>query len=118
MADKRNSAARREALPALGESGWRAVAGRDAITKSLRFRNFSEAWGFMSRVALLAEKLGHHPEWSNVWNRVEVTLTTHDADGLSQRDIDLAQRIDALTGDASTEDTGEPVTTLIDNPPG
>ncbi len=118
MADKLNSAARRETLPALGEAGWRAVAGRDAIIRTMRFRNFSEAWGFMSRVALLAERLGHHPEWSNVWNRVAITLTTHDAGGLSQRDIDLAREIDALAASATPEDTGDPITTLIDNPPG
>jgi 4a-hydroxytetrahydrobiopterin dehydratase len=72
------------------------VQGRDAITRSFRFRDFSEAWGFMSRVALAAEAEDHHPEWSNVWNRVEITLTTHDAGGLSARDIRLAQVIDAL----------------------
>jgi 4a-hydroxytetrahydrobiopterin dehydratase len=75
---------------------WRMVQGRDAITRSFRFRDFSEAWGFMSRVALAAEAENHHPEWSNVWNRVEITLTTHDAGGLSARDIRLAQVIDAL----------------------
>jgi 4a-hydroxytetrahydrobiopterin dehydratase len=78
--------------------GWAMVEGRDAITRSFRFADFSEAWGFMCRVALLAEKHDHHPEWSNVWNRVEVTLSTHDAGGLSARDVALARAIDALLG--------------------
>jgi 4a-hydroxytetrahydrobiopterin dehydratase len=68
----------------------------DAIHRGLKFKDFSEAWGFMARVALLAEKHDHHPEWSNVWNKVEITLSTHDAGGLSQRDVDLAKAIDAL----------------------
>jgi 4a-hydroxytetrahydrobiopterin dehydratase len=72
------------------------VAGRDAIQRDFAFADFSEAWGFMARVALLAEKQDHHPEWSNVWNRVSITLATHDAGGLSLRDIKLAQAIDAL----------------------
>ncbi|MCS6922508.1 MAG: 4a-hydroxytetrahydrobiopterin dehydratase [Elioraea sp.] len=75
---------------------WRLVEGRDAIARSFRFRDFAEAWGFMSRVALLAEKHDHHPEWSNVWNRVEIVLTTHDAGGLSERDVALARAIDAI----------------------
>lgn len=79
------------ALPA-----WHAMEGRDAIRRQFRFADFSEAWGFMSRVALLAEAQDHHPEWSNVWNRVEIVLTTHDAGGLSARDLRLAQAIDAL----------------------
>ncbi len=79
------------ALPA-----WRMVEGRDAIARSFRFKDFSEAWGFMCRVALAAEAQDHHPEWSNVWNRVEITLSTHDAGGLSARDLRLARAIDAL----------------------
>jgi 4a-hydroxytetrahydrobiopterin dehydratase len=75
---------------------WSMVDGRDAITRSVSFADFSAAWGFMARVALLAEKHDHHPEWSNVWNRVEITLTTHDAGGLSARDVALAKGIDAL----------------------
>jgi 4a-hydroxytetrahydrobiopterin dehydratase len=75
---------------------WRMVAGRDAIQRDFAFADFSEAFGFMARVALLAEKQDHHPEWSNVWNRVSITLATHDAGGLSARDITLAQAIDAL----------------------
>lgn len=84
-------AALRATLP-----GWSVVEGRDAIRRGFRFKDFSEAWGFMARVALLAEAQDHHPEWSNVWNRVEIVLTTHDAGGLSARDVRLAQAIDAL----------------------
>lgn len=76
--------------------GWAMVEGRDAIARTFRFADFGEAWGFMSRVALLAEKQDHHPEWFNVWNRVEITLSTHDAGGLSARDVALAKAIDAL----------------------
>lgn len=76
--------------------GWRMAEGRDAIARTYRFADFSEAFGFMSRVAMLAEKHDHHPEWSNVWNRVEILLTTHDAGGLSARDLALAEAIDAL----------------------
>jgi 4a-hydroxytetrahydrobiopterin dehydratase len=76
--------------------GWQMVAGRDALHKSYLFTDFNEAWGFMARVALLAETQNHHPEWFNVYNRVDITLTTHDAGGLSQRDLVLAQAIDAL----------------------
>ena len=75
---------------------WKLVEGRDAITRSFRFKDFSEAWGFMARVALLAEAQDHHPEWFNVWNRVEITLSTHDAGGLSARDVRLAKAIDGL----------------------
>ncbi len=67
-----------------------------AIHRAVKFKDFSEAWGFMARVALLAEKHDHHPEWSNVWNKVDITLSTHDAGGLSQKDVDLAQAIDTL----------------------
>ncbi len=90
-------AAARAALPATLPQ-WRLVEGRDAIQRSFKFRDFSQAWGFMARAALLAEKSDHHPEWFNVYNRVDVTLTTHDAGGLSARDVALAQAIDALLG--------------------
>jgi 4a-hydroxytetrahydrobiopterin dehydratase len=80
-----------EALP-----GWALVTDRDAIRKSYKFADFSAAWGFMSRVALLAEAQDHHPEWENVYNRVVITLTTHDAGGLSARDVRLATSIDGL----------------------
>lgn len=82
--------------------GWRMAEGRDAILREFRFRDFSEAWGFMARVALLAEAQDHHPEWSNVWNRVEILLSTHDAGGLSERDLRLARSIDALLPPAGT----------------
>jgi 4a-hydroxytetrahydrobiopterin dehydratase len=86
------------ARASLGETVplWSLVAERDAIARSFRFADFSAAWGFMSRVALLAEQQDHHPEWFNVYNRVEITLSTHDAGGLSERDIRLARAIDAL----------------------
>jgi 4a-hydroxytetrahydrobiopterin dehydratase len=73
---------------------WSLVNGK--LHRELRFADFSEAFGFMARVALAAEQLGHHPEWSNVWNRVVIELTTHDTGGLSQLDVELARRIDAL----------------------
>jgi 4a-hydroxytetrahydrobiopterin dehydratase len=79
-------------------SGWSAVTGRDAIAKTYKFADFNAAFGFMARVALVAEKLDHHPEWSNVYNRVEVVLTTHDAGGVTQKDIDLARFMDGATG--------------------
>ncbi len=73
--------------------GWSRVDGRSAIFRKFQFADFNEAFGFMSRVALLAEKMDHHPEWCNVWNRVEITLSTHDAGGLSARDVNLAEAI-------------------------
>lgn len=85
-------------LAPLLAAGWTLEEGRDAITRSYRFADFSAAWGFMTRVALVAERLDHHPEWSNVWNRVTVTLTTHDAGGLTQLDLDLAAAMDRLAG--------------------
>ncbi len=78
--------------------GWKPVSGRDAVHRAFKFKNFSEAWGFMTRVALLAEKLDHHPDWSNVWNTVRIELSTHDVGGLSSNDIRLAQAIDKLLG--------------------
>ena len=76
--------------------GWTLANDRDAIECSLQFRDFSEAWGFMNRVALLAESQNHHPEWSNVWNRVHIVLSTHDAGGLTDNDVKLATAINAL----------------------
>jgi len=76
--------------------GWSAVESRDAIRKTFAFKNFNEAFGFMSRVAMQAEKLDHHPEWSNVYNKVEVTLTTHDAKGVTEKDVALALFMDQL----------------------
>jgi 4a-hydroxytetrahydrobiopterin dehydratase len=75
---------------------WALEAGRDAIRRSFRFEDFVEAFGFMAKVALLAERADHHPEWANVYNRVDILLTTHDADGLSARDVALAKAIDRL----------------------
>jgi len=76
-------------------AGWDAVEGRDAIRKTFRFKDFNAAFGWMTRVALAAEKLDHHPEWFNVYNRVEVVLATHDADGVTERDVELAAIMDA-----------------------
>jgi len=80
----------------LHAAGWADEGGRDAITKTYKFASFVEAFGFMTRVALVAEKMDHHPEWSNVYSRVTVTLTTHSAGGLSDLDMALAARIDKL----------------------
>lgn len=88
--------ARDEALSSL--PGWADVEGRDAIRKEFRFKNFSEAFGFMARVALAAEKMDHHPEWSNVYDKVDIVLSSHDIGGVSERDIKLATRIDKLAG--------------------
>ncbi|MBO6765550.1 4a-hydroxytetrahydrobiopterin dehydratase [Maricaulis sp.] len=82
------------ALKAL--TGWSAVEGRDAIRKVFEFEDFNAAWGFMSRVAVKADKVDHHPEWFNVYNKVDVTLATHDADGVTQKDVDLASFMDAI----------------------
>lgn len=78
--------------------GWSLRADRLAIVASFVFADFGEAFGFMARVAIAAEKADHHPEWFNVWNRVEITLTTHDAGGLSKRDVELAKQISAMIG--------------------
>ena len=93
MAEKLSEAARAAALADL--AGWAAVDGRDAISKTFTFDDFNQAFGFMSRVALKAEAMNHHPEWFNVWNRVDVTLSTHDAGGLTELDIELAAFMDA-----------------------
>ena len=77
-------------------NGWSAVEGRDAIRKVFEFEDFNAAWGFMSRVAVKADKVDHHPEWFNVYNRVEVTLSTHDCGGLSSLDVKLARFIDHI----------------------
>lgn len=84
------------ALETLSAAGWRHDPDRDAVAKTFRFADFNAAFGWMTRVALLAEKLDHHPEWRNVWNRVEVVLTTHDAKGLTVLDLQLAQAMDQL----------------------
>jgi 4a-hydroxytetrahydrobiopterin dehydratase len=86
-----------ERQAALGRvSNWQPVEGRDAITRTFRFADFSAAFGFMTRVALVAEKMDHHPEWSNVYRTVTITLSTHDAGGLTARDIALAEAIDRI----------------------
>mgnify|MGYP001367876870 FL=1 len=76
--------------------GWAEAKGRDAITKTYQFKSFSQAWGFMSRVALYAEKADHHPEWTNVYGRVDVTLSTHSAGGVTEKDVALARKMEAL----------------------
>jgi 4a-hydroxytetrahydrobiopterin dehydratase len=96
MVERLDEAARAGLAAALPE--WKPAEGRDAIRREFRFRDFNEAWGFMARVALLAEAQDHHPEWSNVYNRVDILLTTHDAGGLSERDLRLARAIDGLAG--------------------
>ena len=97
MAERLSGDRRREALARL--KNWREVEGRDAIAKTFVFGDFSAAFGFMTRVALAAEKLDHHPEWSNVYKTVEVTLSTHDAGGLTTRDIALAEVMDRIAGE-------------------
>jgi len=92
MVRKLTPAKRKTALAAL--KGWKSVDGRDAIAKSFKFADFNAAFGFMTRVALAAEKADHHPEWFNVWNKVDVTLSTHDAGGVSEKDIALAKFIE------------------------
>lgn len=94
MSDKLSGEARRIALREL--HGWSEAVDRDAILKTYHFADFSEAFAFMTRVALLAEKHDHHPEWFNVYNRVEVILTSHDVEGVTRRDINLARAIDAV----------------------
>ena len=96
MAQKLDDAARKSALAKL--NGWSDVSGRDAITKKFIFKNFNEAFGFMTRVALVAEKMDHHPEWSNVYKTVDVTLSTHDAGGLTELDVKLAEAMDKIAG--------------------
>jgi len=81
---------------ALADAGWTMVDGRDAVKKTFVFKNFVEAFGFMTQAAIWAEKLNHHPEWSNVYKTVDVVLTTHDVDGLSELDGKLAAKMDAL----------------------
>ena len=96
MVEKLDTATREAALAGL--PGWTWDQARDGIARHFAFRDFNQAFAFMTAVALAAEKADHHPEWSNVWNKVDIFLTTHDAHGLTQRDIDLAQKIDRLAG--------------------
>jgi len=94
MADKLDAKGRADALASL--PGWSSESDRDAIKRSFKFNDFKEAFGFMTQAALVAERMDHHPEWRNVYNRVEVVLTTHDAGGVTRRDIDLAKAMDAI----------------------
>uniref|UniRef100_H2ZJZ7 4a-hydroxytetrahydrobiopterin dehydratase n=1 Tax=Ciona savignyi TaxID=51511 RepID=H2ZJZ7_CIOSA len=88
-------------LTPLKSAGWSMVTGRDAIYKEFMFTNFSEAFGFMTRIALKAETMNHHPEWFNVYNKVQITLSTHDVGGLSSRDVTLAKFIEEISGKKS-----------------
>jgi 4a-hydroxytetrahydrobiopterin dehydratase len=93
MVEKLSAEARRRALESLPE--WKMVEGRDAIQRRFKFENFNAAWGFMNRVALQAERMDHHPEWFNVYSTVDITLSTHDCGGLSEKDAALARFIDS-----------------------
>jgi 4a-hydroxytetrahydrobiopterin dehydratase len=95
MIEKLSEQERRQALAAL--PGWQPVEGRDAIRKIFAFKDFNAAFGFMCRVALAAEAMDHHPEWFNIYGRIEITLSTHEADGLTARDVKLAGIIDSFT---------------------
>lgn len=94
MREKIEGEQRQEHLKQLESAGWKLKTDRDAISKSFLFKNFNQAFGFMSRVAMQAEKMDHHPEWFNVYNKVDVTLSTHDLGGLSTFDVKLAQFMD------------------------
>ncbi|HLJ01598.1 MAG TPA: 4a-hydroxytetrahydrobiopterin dehydratase [Bradyrhizobium sp.] len=96
MMERLSGEARKSALKDL--AGWKEAAGRDAIERSFVFADFNQAFGFMSRVALVAEKNDHHPEWRNVYKTVEVVLSTHDAGGVTARDIELAKAMNAIAG--------------------
>ena len=101
MSDKLEGDARDEALRTL--DGWQAVEGRDAIAKTFRFDDFMSAFGFMGRVAVYADVVDHHPEWSNVYNRVDVVLASHDVKGVSKRDIAMARFMDKAAGRAGAK---------------
>jgi 4a-hydroxytetrahydrobiopterin dehydratase len=101
MVERLVGAARKAAIREL--HGWTEVEDRDAIRKTYHFGTFVEAWGFMSQVALIAEKMEHHPEWFNVFNRVEIILTTHDAGGLSVQDVRFAHAVDELASPRDKE---------------
>ena len=103
MAQKLTGEARAAALAKL--NGWREVADRDAISKRFEFKDFNQAFGFMATAALVAEKLNHHPEWFNVYNKVDVTLSTHDAGGLTDLDVMLAEAMDRLVTTSPTATT-------------
>ena len=96
MAQKLDEAARKGLAARL--PGWTMATGRDAIQRTFKFEDFSEALGFMARAALVAEKMDHHPEWTNVWNRVDILLSTHDQGGVTAKDIALASEIEKIAG--------------------
>lgn len=96
LSPKLNDFERSEYLPELQDVGWELEPERDAIKKTYQFKNFREAFGWMSRISIWAEKMNHHPEWFNVYRTVEVLLTSHDVEGLSMRDIKMARKMDEL----------------------
>jgi 4a-hydroxytetrahydrobiopterin dehydratase len=96
MVERLSTEARKQALQSL--PGWAEVAGREAIGRTFTFKDFSQAFGFMARVALVAEKHDHHPEWKNVYKTVEVVLATHDAGGVTSRDVELAKAMNDIAG--------------------
>ncbi|MGB0411266.1 MAG: 4a-hydroxytetrahydrobiopterin dehydratase [Pikeienuella sp.] len=96
MANKLSAEDRAAALPVLASAGWAYDEARDAISRTFQFKSFVEAWRWMSAIALVAEKMDHHPEWFNVYGKVRVTLTTHSCEGLSELDLKLARKMDAL----------------------
>ncbi len=115
MTGKLEGGQRVEAIEALEARGWQLDTGRDAVRKTFEFRNFVEAWSWMSAVALVAEKSNHHPEWRNSYRTVEVTLTSHDAGGLTPRDVSLAERMDRLY--VRVRGTAQPVKAFAAMPP-
>lgn len=98
MTERLSIETRKTLLQPLFDTGWQMVEGRDALRKTYKFHDFADAFGWMTRVAIWAEKWNHHPEWNNVYNRVDVTLITHDVDGLSSLDAKLARKMDGLFG--------------------
>jgi 4a-hydroxytetrahydrobiopterin dehydratase len=119
MTTKLDSEERKALLRGLEDTGWRAAESADALVKRLMFKDFSAAWGFMSQAALCAEKMDHHPDWRNVYNKVELTLSTHDCGGVSVLDIELARALDALADDDCEvdRDIGRPIMRLADEAP-
>ncbi len=101
-ATKLSDQAKEEQLENFQKYGWKIIEDRDAIFKELKFKSFNQAFGFMTRVAMKAEQMDHHPEWFNVYNKVNITLTTHACDGLSDKDVELAKFIDKVAGKAAT----------------
>ena len=104
MSEKLSEETRKTLLAPLYDTGWELSADRDAISKTFKFDDFVDAFGWMTRAAIFAEKWGHHPEWKNVYNTVDVTLTTHDIDGLSTLDVKLARKMDGLMGHAKPKE--------------